>query len=460
MQIPLDLKAVFDEATDIEAARQVSVYVSLLIDETAPNDLQAFARSCFATELANVKVSISYFPSMPTVASPEADAAVVVAGLADEVSSVAAELRAAGIPTMVITTLPELVQAIAQTSSAAEDAVVKQTGQPVQFTQKERAETGEAMSTNEISANGDQVDANVAIPKKEGDQASDPCYFFGIPEGDLLYPHPPQYLADDGSTIQPAEEPWELTELAADQLRLKMGQWMLATCKEKRLALAIAFSFMRKPMALDAVQATAVQNAGVGLVAFIPGADMPIMTLNQVKMLLQIAAAYGQPLGMQRAKELAVVVGGGFAFRALARQLLAFVPALGWAIKAAIGYTGTLAMGRAAVEYFEADGKIDRLAAVAIKARDRVMLAAIQAKDATSVSEALSGAGKALTGKIQKPVKSGQDNVSAAVRGVAHAVLEKSVGAATADRFEPVAEKGIKKASHVLSNVLTYRFTK
>ena len=48
-------------------------------------------------------------------------------------------------------------------------------------------------------------------------------------------------------------------------------------------------------------------SAGVpaeNLVVFIPGADMPIMTLNQAKMLLQIAAAYGQPLSAERIKEL------------------------------------------------------------------------------------------------------------------------------------------------------------
>ena len=56
-----------------------------------------------------------------------------------------------------------------------------------------------------------------------------------------------------------------------------------------------------------------MQNAGVGLVVFIPGADLPIMTLNQAKMLLQIAAAYGEPMGKERVKELAAVVGGAFA---------------------------------------------------------------------------------------------------------------------------------------------------
>ena len=116
---------------------------------------------------------------------------------------------------------------------------------------------------------------------------------------------------------------------------------------------------MRRPLSLDAVRATSVQNAGVGVVVFIPGADMPIMTLNQAKMLLQIAAAYGQPLSAERIKELAAVVGGAFLFRNIARTAVGVVPVLGWAIKGAVGFAGTEAMGHAAIEYFEpAGGKV------------------------------------------------------------------------------------------------------
>ena len=55
-----------------------------------------------------------------------------------------------------------------------------------------------------------------------------------------------------------------------------------------------------------------------------------------------------------RAFELAGVVGAGFGFRTLARQLLDFVPFAGWAVKGAIAYTGTRAIGEAAVRYFDA----------------------------------------------------------------------------------------------------------
>ena len=141
-----------------------------------------------------------------------------------------------------------------------------------------------------------------------------------------------------------------------------LGHWLVDSLGSKRLALAHNFAFIRRLVAEDAVKTTALQNALVGGVAVIPGADMPIMTANQAKMILQIAAAYGQPIGVDRAKELAAVVGGAFVLRTVARQVLTAVPVLGWAIKGGIGYAGTLAMGKAAIEYFEEGGDIGGVA--------------------------------------------------------------------------------------------------
>lgn len=146
--------------------------------------------------------------------------------------------------------------------------------------------------------------------------------------------------------------------------------WLVERLSGKRLALAHNFDFLRKAVADEAVKMTAFQNALIGTVVIIPGADMPLMTLNQGKMLLQVAAAYGQPLGAERAKELAAVVGGGFAFRAIARQFLTLVPGFGWAIKGAIGYGGTMAMGKAAIAYFEQGADLSEIAVHLVEIRD------------------------------------------------------------------------------------------
>lgn len=135
-----------------------------------------------------------------------------------------------------------------------------------------------------------------------------------------------------------------------------LGAWFSDRLETKRLALAVNFAFMRRVVALEAVNTTAFQNAAIGTAPFLPGTDMPIMTANQMKMVLQIAAAYGEPMTAQRMRELGVVLGGAFAFRAVARTAMGFIPGFGWAIRGGIGYTGTVAMGRAAIEYFEAGG--------------------------------------------------------------------------------------------------------
>ena len=146
-----------------------------------------------------------------------------------------------------------------------------------------------------------------------------------------------------------------------DEITPKLGAWLADRVSGKRLALASNFALVRRAVAVESVKATSFQNGVIGAVMIIPGADLPIMTANQAKMVLQIAAAYGVPLGAERIKELAAVVGGAFTLRAIARQFLDFVPGVGWAIKGAIGYTGTLAMGYAAIEYFEGGADLSGL---------------------------------------------------------------------------------------------------
>lgn len=158
--------------------------------------------------------------------------------------------------------------------------------------------------------------------------------------------------ATAGRVRQPLDD--FLTGRDAETLvREHLGAWLADRMPKKRLALAAGFDFLRSCVANEFVKSTAWQNALIGGVVIIPGADMPLMTGNQAKMVLQIAAAYGEKLDTERAKELLAVVGGGFAFRAIARQLLDLVPGFGWALKAGIGYTGTIAMGKAAILYFE-----------------------------------------------------------------------------------------------------------
>ena len=133
----------------------------------------------------------------------------------------------------------------------------------------------------------------------------------------------------------------------------ELGSWIVSNAPAKRIAMAANFAFLRHPLAVELTQHNAIENGAIGLVFFMPGADMPLITLNQARMVLQIAAVYGNDLSTDRIKEVAAVVAGGFGCRALARKLVSLVPVMGWAIKPAVAASGTVAMGYSAIGYSE-----------------------------------------------------------------------------------------------------------
>ena len=126
---------------------------------------------------------------------------------------------------------------------------------------------------------------------------------------------------------------------------------------EDSTSLAARLPVLRGPVCDELIQAFSKRNAIIAAAVFIPGIDMPILTLNQMRLVLRIGLAHGQSVDNQRAAELVAVVGAGFAFRTVARELLDVVPFAGWAVKGAVAYTGTRAVGEAAERYFEARGR-------------------------------------------------------------------------------------------------------
>jgi uncharacterized protein (DUF697 family) len=121
----------------------------------------------------------------------------------------------------------------------------------------------------------------------------------------------------------------------------------------RSVALAHRYPVLRNAAAQRVIDRTAAQNALIGVAFFVSGADMPAMTLNQIKMMLSLAGMYGEKVNLDRAVELAVVVGMGFGFRSLHRALVRQMPGTGWAFKPLLGFMATQALGLGAVRYFE-----------------------------------------------------------------------------------------------------------
>ncbi len=116
--------------------------------------------------------------------------------------------------------------------------------------------------------------------------------------------------------------------------------------------LAALLPVLREPIVDELIRLAAWKNGLVGAAVFVPGVDMPVLTLNQVRLVLRIALAYGHHPDSTPLPEVLGVVGAGFGFRAVARELLDLVPVAGWAAKGAVAYAGTKAIGEAARRRF------------------------------------------------------------------------------------------------------------
>lgn len=151
--------------------------------------------------------------------------------------------------------------------------------------------------------------------------------------------------------------------LATDVVRVDSGQAfpletiaraIAARLGEHGAPLAARVPLLREAVSEQLVASFARKNGVLAAVPWLRGADLPVLTLNQLRLVLRLAQAYGaadEP--PERLPELAAIVGAGFGLRAVARELRGLSPGAGWAFKAAVAYSGTRAVGEAARLRFE-----------------------------------------------------------------------------------------------------------
>ncbi len=132
---------------------------------------------------------------------------------------------------------------------------------------------------------------------------------------------------------------------------------------EKATPLAARLPVLREAVVDELIRRAARRNAVIGAAVLVPGADMPVLTLNQVRLLLRIADAYGFELDRERIPEVLGVIAGGLGLRSLARAALGLVPVAGWLVKGGIAYAGTKAVGEVARRYFAARAPVRRTTA-------------------------------------------------------------------------------------------------
>ena len=152
----------------------------------------------------------------------------------------------------------------------------------------------------------------------------------------------PYVLATDVVTCRPGEG-FPVEEIAA-AVASRLG--------EAGTGLAARVPVLREPLSRKLIESFSRKNGILGVAIFVPGADFPVLTLNQIRLVLRLAAAHGVEVDQQRLPEVLATVAAGFGFRTVARQLLSTIPIAGWVVKGGVAYGGTRALGEAAMRYF------------------------------------------------------------------------------------------------------------
>jgi len=139
------------------------------------------------------------------------------------------------------------------------------------------------------------------------------------------------------------------------------------------LPLARSFYPFRKPVVDRMVTSVARENGLFAVASALPNvvpsflelpwsigefaSDTAFITMNQVRMAFLIAAASDKPVGYDKqVAELVSIAAGAFGWRALARELVGFIPAGGGLLpKGAIAFAATYVLGKG-LEHFHGVG--------------------------------------------------------------------------------------------------------
>ena len=123
------------------------------------------------------------------------------------------------------------------------------------------------------------------------------------------------------------------------------------------VALGRALPAYRSQLSRRLIRSASLLNAIIAAEP-IPMLDIPLLLASQVRLVLRIAAVYGESLSVRHARELLTTMAGSVALRYLAAELGKLIPGPGWLIGAVVTGLGTWAMGQVAVAYFESGKRL------------------------------------------------------------------------------------------------------
>ena len=124
------------------------------------------------------------------------------------------------------------------------------------------------------------------------------------------------------------------------------------------VAIGRALPAFRRQAAARVIREATLIAAGIGLEP-VPLIDLPLLLGHQLRMVLRIAAIYGESFSLRHARELISAMAGGVGIRFLGEQAAKLLPGPGWLFAAGFASGGTFAIGKAAEAYFESGKQLN-----------------------------------------------------------------------------------------------------
>lgn len=186
--------------------------------------------------------------------------------------------------------------------------------------------------------------------------------------------------ATNGSAVTIANLPWTYERVAFGSaidptlLENDFIPRVLEALPNQHIALARRYPLFRFAVARKLIADNAFANAsyslGTGLAEIIPALDIPfniadmvVLTKNQALMVYKVGLSLGlSPRWQDQLAQLGGVIGAGFLWRQLARQLVGLIPGWGILPKVAIAYAGTFAVGEAVIYWYKTGHRLTKQA--------------------------------------------------------------------------------------------------
>ena len=150
-------------------------------------------------------------------------------------------------------------------------------------------------------------------------------------------------------------------------IKIKIYKWFYSFADSYMIAYSSKFPFLREGTAKKVISTCSIENAGFGLLNFVPGIDLPLITLNYAKMVLRLAAIYGYKINEDRIPELVALLLTSFAMKYAKKTIDKAKGINKFLLNGTFSYGGTQLLGNIAKSYFASgqafDGLRDKIAA-------------------------------------------------------------------------------------------------